>query len=64
MSDVSTEVALTPSAHAAGILVTVPFELCFSEISVVARRDILQSDLFVDTMFFIDIFLKYDEYLA
>jgi hypothetical protein len=45
--------------HVAGILVTVPFELCFSEISVVARRDILQSDLFVDTMFFIDIFLKY-----
>lgn len=42
----------------AGILVTVPFELCFSEISVTARRDILQSDLFVDAMFAIDILLK------
>lgn len=45
-------------SRCAGILISVPFELTFSEIQSVTRATLLRLDLFVDTMFAVDIILK------
>jgi hypothetical protein len=42
----------------AGVLIIVPFELCFN-MNASFRRSILHLDLFVDSMFVVDILLKY-----